>query len=158
MSSRSLERLLLVALLPAAFAVSCTPHLPPKNAAENAAYRLRIEAGPQGLPLMGRRFLTLNTVIRVNQIEVARDRNEGVDERALHTPARVVAFREAVEKGFPGARITWAFSWLAIHDPSPDYAKIREIVAGYHRRYGDEITFIPGGYFANAYNSTEQVN
>jgi Domain of Unknown Function with PDB structure (DUF3863)/Domain of Unknown Function with PDB structure (DUF3864) len=108
--------------------------------------------------LMGHRFLTLNTVIRVNQIEVARARNEGVDERTLHTPARVAAFRDAIERGFPGARITWAFSWLALHDPSPDYDRIRELVAGYHRRYGDEITFIPGGYFANAYNSTEQVN
>lgn len=112
----------------------------------------------RGDRLLGRRFLTLNTVIRVNQIEVARDRNEGVDERAVHTPARVVAFRQAVDKGFPGARITWAFSWLALHDQSPDYVRIRELVAGYHHRYGDEITFIPGGYFANAYNSTEQVN
>jgi len=107
---------------------------------------------------MGHRFLTLNTVIRVNQIEVARDRNEGADERAVHTPARVVAFREAVEKGFPGARITWALSWLALYDRSPNYVKIRELVAGYHRQFGDEVTFIPGGYFANAYNSTEQVN
>ncbi|MDR1745744.1 MAG: hypothetical protein LBR49_00510, partial [Tannerella sp.] len=39
--------------------------------------------------LMGHRFLTLNTVIRVNQIEVARDRNEGWDESAIHTPEAV---------------------------------------------------------------------
>ena len=108
--------------------------------------------------LMGHRFLTLNSVIRVNQIEVARDRNEGFDERALHTPARVSAFRDAVEKGFPGAKITWALSWLALHDSSPDYVEIRKLIVGYHHRYGDEVTFIPGGYFANAYNSTEQVN
>ncbi len=108
--------------------------------------------------LMGHRFLTLNTVIRVNQIEVARDRNEGFDERSLHTPARVMAFRDAVEKGFPGARITWALSWLALHDASPDYVEIRKLIVGFHRQYGDEVTFIPGGYFANAYNSTEQVN
>lgn len=108
--------------------------------------------------LMGHRFLTLNTVIRVNQIEVTRDRNEGADERTLHTPAGVVAFRDAVEKGFPGARITWAFSWRALHDGSPNYVRIRELVVGYHRRYGDEVTFIPGGYFANAYNSTQLVN
>ncbi len=108
--------------------------------------------------LMGHRFLTLNSVIRVNQIEVTRDRNEGADERVLHTPTRVIAFREAVEKGFPGARITWAFSWQALHDQSPDYVRIRELIVGYLRRYGDEVTFIPGGYFANAYNSTEQIN
>lgn len=34
--------------------------------------------------LMGHRFLILNTVIRVNQIEAARDCNEGFDERYLH--------------------------------------------------------------------------
>ena len=108
--------------------------------------------------LIGHRFLTFNTVIRVNQIEVARDRNVGQDERRDHTPARVVKFRDAVETGFPGARITWAFSWLALHDTSANYKKIRELVVGYHYKYGDEITFIPGAYFANAYNSTEQVN
>ena len=60
--------------------------------------------------------------------------------------------------GFPGARITWAFSWLALHDTTADYNEIRELVVGYHYKYGDEITFIPGAYFANAYNTTEQVN
>ena len=108
--------------------------------------------------LKGHRFLTFNTVIRVNQIEVARDKNVGEDERALHTPSKVIQFRSAIEAGFPGARITWAFSWLALHDSSPEYTKIRELVVGYHYKYGDEITFIPGAYFANAYNSTEQVN
>ncbi len=108
--------------------------------------------------LMGHRFLTFNTVIRVNQIEVARNRNEGYDERGLHTPERVVAFREAVEAGFPGGKITWSFSWLALHDTSANYRKIRELVVGYHHKYGDDITFIPGAYFANAYNSIEQVN
>jgi len=113
---------------------------------------------PKPLKLNGNRFLTFNAVIRVNQIEVARDRNVGHDERALHTPLRVIKFREAIEKGFPGARITWAFSWLALHDTTSDYRKIRDIVVGYHQTYGDEITFIPGAYFANAYNSIEQVN
>jgi len=108
--------------------------------------------------LMGHRFLTFNTVIRVNQIEVARDKNVGQDERKDHTPARVIKFRNAVEEGFPGARITWALSWLALHDNSANYKKIRELVVGYHYKYGDEITFIPGAYFANAYNSTGQVN
>jgi len=110
------------------------------------------------LSLMGNRFLTLNTVIRVNQIEVSRDRNVGQDERSLHTPERVIKFRKAIAKGFPGARITWAFSWLALHDTTENYRQIRAIVTGYHDHYGDEITFIPGAYFANAYNSTDQVN
>jgi hypothetical protein len=108
--------------------------------------------------LMGHRFLTFNTIIRVNQIEVSRDRSVGEDERALHTPEKVIAFRKAVEEGFPGAKMTWAFSWLALNDSTENYKEIRKLVVDYHREYGDEITFIPGAYFANAYNTTEQVN
>ncbi len=108
--------------------------------------------------LMGQRFLTFNAIIRVNQIEVARDKNVGHDERSLHTPERVKAYREAIEAGFPGARITWALSWLALHDTTASYRQIRQLVVDYHNRLGDDVTFIPGAYFANAYNSTEQVN
>ncbi len=116
----------------------------------------RISSEPD--KLVGNRFLTFNAVIRVNQIEVSRNKNLGYDERKLHTPERVIKFREAIETGFPGAKITWAFSWLALHDTTVDYVKIRELVVGYHYHFGDEITFIPGAYFANAYNTTEQVN
>lgn len=108
--------------------------------------------------LMGHRFLTFNTVIRVNQIEVSREKSVGEDERAMHTPERVVAFREAISCEYPEARITWSFSWLALHDSSENYRKIRELVVDYHHKYGDDITFIPGAYFANAYNTREQVN
>lgn len=108
--------------------------------------------------LMGNRFLTLNTIIRVNQIEVSRDKNEGRDERHLHTPEKVMAFRQAIASEFPEAAITWAFSWLALHDQTENYKKIRELVVEYHHKYGDDITFIPGAYFANAYNTREQVN
>jgi hypothetical protein len=110
------------------------------------------------LTVSGHRFLTLNTVIRVNQIESARDRNVGTDEAAIHTPETVVAFRDAVAEGFPGAKVTWAFSWLALRDPRPNYVAIRKQVAGYHAAYGDEVTFIPGGFFAPMYSSREQVN
>ena len=102
------------------------------------------------ITLIGHRFLTFNTVIRVNQIEVSRDKNVGVDERDVHTPEKVIKFRDAIESGFPGAKITWAFSWLALHDTTSNYKQIRELVVGYHQKYGDEITFIPGAYFANA--------
>lgn len=110
------------------------------------------------LAVKGGRFLTLNTVIRVNQIEAARNLNEGVDEAAIHTPETVAAFRDAVSAGFPEAKVTWAFSWLALHDERPNYAAIRKQVVGYHQKYGDEITFIPGGYFAPMYSSRAQVN
>ncbi|WP_207532756.1 DUF3863 domain-containing protein [Desertivirga arenae] len=108
--------------------------------------------------IAGNRFLTFNAIIRVNQIEAGRTQNIGEDERSLHTPDRVINFRNAIQKGFPGARITWALSWLALHDSTANYKKIRELVVAYNKRFGDEVTFIPGAYFSNAYNTREQVN
>jgi hypothetical protein len=107
---------------------------------------------------MGTRFLTLNTIVRVNQIEVARDTNHGEDESSIHSPAEARVFREAIEKAWPGARITWAFSWLALHDDRENYLSLRDLIVSYHKKFGDEITFIPGSYFANMYNTREQVN
>ncbi len=110
------------------------------------------------LSLMGNRFLTLNTVVRVRQIEVTRDEAHGPDESSVHTPAEARTFREAIEHAWPGGRITWAFSWRALHDERGPYRELRDLVASYHRKFGDEITFIPGAYFANMYNTREQVN
>lgn len=111
---------------------------------------------PNGL--IGNRFLTFNAIVRVNQIEVARDKNLGHDERELHTPERVKQFRQAIENGWPGAKITWAFSWLALHDETDNYKEVRKLIVEYHYKYGDDITFILGAYFANAYNTREQIN
>ncbi len=108
--------------------------------------------------LLGNRFLTFNAVIRVNQIEVSRSLNAGHDEGAQHTLTAVRAMREAFKKGFPDGRMTWAFSWLALQDPRQNYQDIRRQVAEYHHESGDEITFIPGGYFAPMYNPRRQIN
>ena len=112
----------------------------------------------QSLQLMGGRFLTFNTIVRVRQIEVTRDTAHGPDESAIHTPAEARVFRDAIETAWPGARITWAFSWLALHDDRPQYRDLRTLVVSYQKKFGDEITFIPGAYFANMYNTREQVN
>jgi hypothetical protein len=109
-------------------------------------------------PRLAGRFLTINSVIRVNQIEVARDKNLGTDERVQHTPAHVARLRDAVARGWPDGRMTWALSWLALNDQTENYRAIRKLVAEYHERYGDDVTFIPGAYFANANNTREQVN
>ena len=108
--------------------------------------------------LLGHRFLTFNTIVRVRQIEVTRDTAHGPDESAVHTPAEARTFREAIDKAWPGARITWAFSWLALHDTRDSYRELRELVVSYHEKFGDEITFVPGAYFANMHNTREQVN
>jgi hypothetical protein len=114
------------------------------------------EASSNGLA--GRRFLTFNSVIRVNQIEVTRTQNEGFDEYDRHTPENVQALRQALAEGWPGAPMTWAFSWRALHEARERYATLRRLVPEFHERYGDDVTFIPGAFFANAYNTREQVN
>jgi outer membrane protein assembly factor BamB len=108
--------------------------------------------------VMGGRFLTLNTIVRVHQIEVTREIAHGPDESLVHTVAEARTFREAIEAAWPGARITWAFSWLALHDDRAQYRDLRELIVSYQKKHGDEITFIPGAYFSNMYNSREQVN
>ena len=65
--------------------------------------------------------------------------------------------REAVAAGGPAAQITWAFSWRALHSDATNYRAIREYVRACHQRFGDDVTFIPGAYFSNAYNSRAQV-
>ena len=94
--------------------------------------------------LVGQRILTLNTIVRVRQIEVTRDTAHGPDESSVHTPAEARTCREAIDKAWPGARITWAYSWLALHDTRESYRELRELVVSYHKKFGDEITFIPG--------------
>jgi hypothetical protein len=105
------------------------------------------------LELFGHRFLTFNTVVRVNQIEVSRDRIAGADEASIHTPEAARDFRAAIARGWSGGKITWAFSWLALEDHRPNYRAIRKLVCEYHQQYGDEITFIPGGYFQPMHNT-----
>ena len=107
-------------------------------------------------PLRGR-FLTHVSVVRVNQIEVTPTRSIGKDEAAANRPERIRSRREAFAKACPEGRMTWAISWLALHDRRKEYQEARNLLASYHDRYGDEITFIPGGYFAPMYNTREQI-
>ncbi|MBR4751698.1 MAG: DUF3863 domain-containing protein [Thermoguttaceae bacterium] len=106
----------------------------------------------------GKRVVNINSVIRVNQIEAARNLNVGNDEADLHTVEAAELFRKAVSDAIPEAKVTWAFSWLALQDERPNYVALRKKIVEFHRQYGDEITFIPGAYFAPMYNSRAQVN
>jgi hypothetical protein len=102
------------------------------------------------------RFLTHISVVRVNQIEVSTDRSIGQDESPGNSPDHIRSRREAFARGCPNGRMTWAISWLALHDTRQEYKDARRLLATYQDRYGDEITFIPGGYFAPMYNTREQ--
>ena len=104
-------------------------------------------------PSMPGRYLTHVSVVRVNQIEVTPTKNIGEDEAPLNSPEHIRSRRAAFAAGWPGAQMTWAISWLALIDTRPEYQEARRLLASYHHQYGDEITFIPGGYFAPMYAS-----
>jgi hypothetical protein len=106
-------------------------------------------------PLQGR-FITHISVVRVNQIEVTRTRNIGEDEVPDNSPDHIRSRRDAFARGCPEGRMTWAISWLALNDDRQQYKEARRLLASYHDRYNDEITFIPGGYFAPMYNTREE--
>lgn len=126
-------------------------------AADLDGNRSQIDRG-EPLELMGNRFLTFASVVRVNQIETTRTESRGVDESAVHSPREARMLREAFEKAWPGARMTWAFSWLALQDQRQNYRELRQLIVSHHKKYGDEITFIPGAYFSPMYNAREQTN
>jgi hypothetical protein len=110
-----------------------------------------------GTPALRGRFLTHVSVVRVNQIEVTPDRSIGDDEATDNRPDRIRSRREAFARGCPGGRMTWAISWLALNDTRQEYKDARRLVVSYHERYDDEITFIPGGYFAPMYDTREHI-
>ncbi|HTW78243.1 MAG TPA: DUF3863 domain-containing protein [Terracidiphilus sp.] len=103
------------------------------------------------------RFLTHISVVRVNQIEVTPTRNIGEDESIDNRPERIRSRRDAFARGCPDGRMTWAISWLALNDDRKEYQDARRLLAGFHDRYGDEITFIPGGYFAPMFDTREHI-
>ncbi len=104
------------------------------------------------------RALAVSTVVRYWTVEATRSEHLLNNESAVHTVANCAAFRGAVAAGWPDARITWAFSWDALHAADGEYPAIRALVAGYVVALGDEFTFIPGGYFAPMYNAQAQTN
>ena len=126
-----------------------------------AASTAAILAGPASefaeQPAMGGRYITHVSVVRVNQIEVTPTRNIGEDESALNSPAHIRSRSDAFRRGCPDGQMTWAISWLALQDQRREYQEARRLLASYHDRYGDEITFIPGGYFAPMYDTREHI-
>jgi hypothetical protein len=112
--------------------------------------------GEERTPLRGR-FITHVSVVRVNQIEVTPARSIGQDESADNTVVHIRSRREAFARGCPGGKMTWAISWLALIDMRQEYKDARRLLVTYHEQYGDEITFIPGGYFAPMYDTREHI-
>ena len=126
-----------------------------RSAASLALAPLASNALAAPSPLRGR-FLTHVSIVRVNQIEVTPTRNIGEDESPDNSVGHIRSRREAFARGCPGGKMTWAISWLALNDTRQQYKDARRLLASYHDQFGDEITFIPGGYFAPMYNTREQ--
>ena len=83
---------------------------------------------PQASAFQGR-FLTHVSVVRVNQIEVTPTRSIGQDESADNRPERIRGRREAFARGCPDGKMTWAISWLALHDQRKEYQEARRLLA-----------------------------
>jgi hypothetical protein len=105
-------------------------------------------------PLQGR-YVTHVSVVRVNQIEVTPTHSIGEDEVPDNSVDHVRSRRDAFALGSPEGKMTWAISWLALNDTRQQYKDVRRLLVSYHEQYGDEITFIPGGYFAPMYDTRE---
>lgn len=101
------------------------------------------------------RFITHVSVVRVNQIEVTPTHSIGEDEVPDNSPEHIRSRRDAFARGCPDGKMTWAISWLALKDDRQQYKDARRLLASYHDKYGDEITFIPGGYFAPMFDTRE---
>jgi uncharacterized protein DUF3863/uncharacterized protein DUF3864 len=115
-----------------------------------------LAAGPNSPTLRGR-FLTHVSVVRVNQIEVTPTHSIGEDEAPDNSTDRIRSRREAFARGCPDGKMTWAISWLALNDMRQEYKDARRLLASYHDQCGDEITFIPGGYFAPMFDTREHI-
>lgn len=126
-------------------------------AASAALAPLAKGAGLSSAPKSGLhgRFVTHVSIVRVNQIEVTPTRSIGQDEVADNSPDHIRSRREAFARGCPDGKMTWAISWLALNDSRQQYKDARRLLASYHDKYGDEITFIPGGYFAPMFDTRE---
>lgn len=106
-------------------------------------------------PLKGR-YLAFMTGVRVHPWEVTRARSHGTWMQEKHTPAIALKMRSALAQSFPGARMTWAWSWHALNKQSTDFVELRALMGQFHKQYGDEITFWPGVYFEDKFNTIEQ--
>jgi len=107
-------------------------------------------------PLKGR-YINFMTAVRLQSYENTRTRLHGqYNETDRHTTEIALRMRKSVEEAFPGARITWGWSWGALKSQHPNYVELRKLMVQFHKQYGDEITIWPGVDFANKFNTQEQ--
>lgn len=108
-------------------------------------------------PLKGR-YLNFMTAVRLQNYENTRARGHrsGGNERDRHTPEIALKMRTILADAFPGARITWAWSWGALNDKEQNYVELRKLMVRFVKEYGDEMTLWPGVDFEDKFNTVEQ--
>ena len=107
-------------------------------------------------PLKGR-YINVMVGIRLHSWENTRARGHGeTPERNLHTTEIALKMRKSIAEAFPGARITWAWTWYALKDMAPNYVELRKLMVQFVKEYGDEIAFWPGIYSECKFNTIEQ--
>ena len=108
--------------------------------------------------LTGKRFVTLCIMIRTSPWEVSRDvKLHPREEYEIHTLEVVRDMREAFSKNNPEGRLTWGFTLNALEDKRKNYVDIRKYVVECQKKYGDEISYMPG-YFPAMYLPRQRVN
>jgi hypothetical protein len=107
-------------------------------------------------PLKGR-YISLMVGVRLHSWENTRARGHGqTPERDRHTTAIALKMRKAVAEAFPGARMTWAWTWFALNDQEQNYVELRQLMCEFVKEYGDEMTLWPGIYSEGKFNTLEQ--
>jgi hypothetical protein len=107
-------------------------------------------------PLKGR-YIAFMSAVRLFPYECTRSRSHGEwMEDKICTPALALKVRNALAESFPGARMTWAWSWGALNSKLPNYVELRALMAQFHKQYGDEITVWQGVDFGDKFNTIEQ--
>ena len=105
-------------------------------------------------PLKGR-YLAFMTAVRLHSWENTRARSHG-GATDPETPEIAVKMRKGLEEAFPGARITWAWSWGALNSMDSKYVELRKLMPQFVKEYSDEMTVWPGVYFEDKFNTLEQ--
>ncbi len=156
MPSRSIERAMCGVLVLAIFAASCSQRVRPKNGIENAAYRLSIEAGPQGLRAVledKRSGLRLADGPLVYRADAAGHENPAALCQLADPAVAAEPHRLIVRGKLAGLDVEHAFSLpadkpvmdetLRLTNAGPDIVSLPDLECGFTRVLKDEAGQVP---------------
>ncbi len=119
------------------------------------SYGQNSPAAGHAIPPLSGRFVTHVSVVRVNQIEVTPTKNLGEDEVPDNSPAPHSLAARGIRARLPRRKNDLGNQLARVEGQRQQYKDARRLLVDYHDKYGDEITFIPGGYFAPMFDTRE---